>query len=177
MSKPKVMATKRYTALIIGLGSIGRRHARILKESARCIIFALREKTKTREDNSYIDDYLFSWNDIDSHKIDFAIVANPSALHMGSALLLAQKGIPFIIEKPVCVSSKDAKKLVRVVKGKNLPVLVGFNLRYHSLYQKVKELLCAQQLGRPLSLFVETGYYLPAWRNYDYKKSYSVSRR
>ena len=41
---------KQYIVLIIGSGSIGRRHNKVLKEIMDCNIFVLGQKDKTKED-------------------------------------------------------------------------------------------------------------------------------
>lgn len=163
--------------MIVGLGSIGKRHIRILKEILNsCSIFVLREKRKIKEKIAGVREYIFDWKDLQSINIDFAIVSNPSAFHIDTALMLAQKKIPFIVEKPVCVSMNRVSQLVRMVKDRNLPVLVGFNLRYHYLYKKIKEIITSNQMGRMSSFLAETGQYLPDWRDFDYTQSYSGYR-
>ena len=43
---------------------------------------------------------------------DFAIISNESNLHANTALILAQKKIPFIIEKPLSHEMKNVKQLL-----------------------------------------------------------------
>jgi len=164
----------RYKVLIIGLGSIGKRYINILNKICACEIYALREHNKDREDTASICSYIFDRQELLGLGIDFAIICNPSALHMETALFLAKNGIPFVIEKPVCVSiNRNVRKLLNIVKNKKLQVLVGFNLRYHYLYKKIKHIISSGKLGKILSFFSETGQYLPTWRNFDYQRSYS----
>jgi len=80
------------------------------------------------------------------------------------------------MEKPVCVAMNKVPQLIRLVNDKNLPVLVGFNLRYHYLYNKIKEILASNKLGKILSFFSETGQYLPYWRDSEYTNSYSAHK-
>ncbi len=168
-------SVKPYKVLVIGCGSIGTRHARILKSIVPCIIFAFRPVLH-RSRAHFAEGILSDWGRVQKEKIDFAVIANPSALHMRPALSLAQLGIPFLIEKPVSTSLEHTKKLADAVHSKQIPVLVGFNLRYHILYRKLKHLIASKTLGIPLFFSAETGYFLPYWRNDDYRKSYSAQK-
>jgi len=167
---------KHFNVLIIGLGSIGRRHIKILKALIDCSIFVLRQKNKTREDIPEVEKYLFDCKEINKIKIDFAIVCNPPIFHVETAIILAKKNIPFLMEKPVCVSMRKIPQLLDIVKDKGLPVLVGFNLRHHYLYNKIKELIASKKMGKILAILAETGQYLPNWREFDYTTSYSAYR-
>lgn len=167
---------QKHRVLVVGLGSIGRRHVKILGEVADCRISVLREKAKVKEDVPGVDDYLFSWDDVEKRAFDFAVISNPSSLHMEAAVSLAAKGIPFLLEKPVCVSLKRVPRLLRIVHDQKLPVLVGFNLRYHVLYKKIKDIVSSRKMGRLLSFLAETGQYLPDWRTGDYAEASSASR-
>lgn len=167
---------KQYKVLIIGLGSIGRRHINILKEIIDCNIFVLRQKNKVKKRIPAVEEYIFNWDDVQNKSIDFAIICNPPVFHVDTAIILAQKSIPFILEKPVCVSMNKVPQLIKIVNDKKLPVLVGFNLRYHDLYKKIKEITDSNKLGKIYSFFAETGQYLPEWRDFYYTRSYSAHK-
>lgn len=167
---------KHWNVLVIGLGSIGRRHVRILNETIHCNIFVLRQKTKRPEDIPGVKEYLYRWEDFERKTFDFAVICNPTSHHIPAAIALAERNIPFLMEKPVCGSFEQASRLTRLVKNKKLPVLVGFNTRHHYLYKKIKDIIASRQLGKVLSFFSETGQYLPDWRASDYTKSSSARK-
>jgi predicted dehydrogenase len=65
--------------------------------------------------------------------------------------------------------------LLRIVQGKNLPVLVGFQLRYHPGFQRVTEWFYSGEIGRPLGFQAQVGQWLPDWRpGRDYRETYST---
>ena len=167
---------KQYKILIIGLGSIGKRHIRIFKQLIDCKIVVLRQKNKISENFPGVDKFLYSCKDLQREDIDFAVICTPPALHINSAIDLAKNNIPFIIEKPVASSLKRINSLSKLIESKKLPVLVGFNLRHHVLYKKIKDIISSDKLGKILAFFAETGQYLPRWRNYDYRKSCSAHK-
>jgi predicted dehydrogenase len=108
---------------------------------------------------------------------DFAIISNPTAFHVETAITLADVGIPFLIEKPVSDRLDGLDKLRSIIKKKSLPVLVGFQLRYHPGYQRLLELLKEGVIGRTLGFHGYVGQYLPNWReNTPYQQSYSSKK-
>jgi predicted dehydrogenase len=108
---------------------------------------------------------------------DFGIIANPTSLHVKTALCLAEAGIPFLIEKPVSDRLEGLDELEKTVSEKNLPVMVGFQLRQHPGYKQLLHLISSGQIGDPMNLQGHVGQYLPEWRPHeDYRQSYSASK-
>jgi predicted dehydrogenase len=167
-------------ALLIGLGSIGRRHLRLLVEMIDCEIICWRsgkEQVLPGVDDKYEVEAFDSLDQAISEKPDFAIIANPTSLHVETALALAKADIPFLIEKPVSDRMEGLDSLKEIVSEKNLPVLVGFQLRHHSGYKQLLELINSGEIGRPLNLQGCVGQYLPDWRpDVDYRQSYSAKK-
>ncbi|MDC1317216.1 Gfo/Idh/MocA family oxidoreductase [Flavobacteriaceae bacterium] len=157
--------------LIIGLGSIARKHIDSLKKlSYRFEIFALRSNTNSKIENDVKN--IYNIDEI-SFSINFAIISNPSNLHFKYIEILAKKNIPLFIEKPPLHSLLNSKKLVDLIEEKNLINYVAFNLRFHPCILFVKENILDQQLIVN-ELNVYCGSYLPEWRpQQDYRKSYS----
>ena len=167
-------------ALFIGLGSIGRRHLRLLAEIVDVKALWCRSK-KGRIEQGFVDKYRIEvFDNLDqaiAEKPDFGIIANPTAVHVETALGLARAGIPFLIEKPVSDRLEGLDKLKKTVSEKNLPVMVGFQLRYHPGYKQLLYLINSGEIGSPMSLQGYVGQYLPDWRpDCDYRQSYSASK-
>jgi predicted dehydrogenase len=163
--------------LIIGFGSIGRRHARIVKEELGAEIICLRSRESEYSSDSHelIDQNIYSFKKIVSYKPDFAIISNPSSFHVKTAYELAKMGIPFLIEKPVSDKLDGLEDLFKLVNIKNLPVMVGFQLRFHPGYIKTLELIESGEIGRPLLVHGYVGQYLPDWRpGGDYRNTCSA---
>ena len=161
-------------ALVIGYGSAGKHHIRNIStlddvEITVCTnrkSDAFLKKRKCRVINN-LDD-CFSTN------YDFAIIANNTNLHVKTALVLAKKKIPFILEKPLSHNIAHVKNLISLIKKNNLITMMGCNLRFHPCIAKIKELLMAKRIGKIISVQVENGSYLPDWHPYEnYKKSYA----
>ena len=91
--------------LIIGLGSIGRKHIKVLREiNPASEIFALRSKNPApNEDNIW---NIYSYSEI-PEDIDFFVIATPTAFHQTVIQHLIPFGKPLFIEKPVLDSINE----------------------------------------------------------------------
>lgn len=159
-----------HRVLIVGYGSIGQRHLRIVRESlpdAKIMVFRHRPATTVPEManlvTSSIDDAL-------SFAPEVAIVANPAPFHLGIAKELAGLGCHLLIEKPISDKSDDALDFLEAVRAKGLICQVGYNLRYLPSLSQFRDLINEGLVGQPLSVRCEIGNYLPNWRpDTDYR--------
>lgn len=164
-------------ALVVGYGSIGKRHIENLSKFPSIEIFVL---TYRKMDNFLKRKNCITVNSIEtviSNKPDFAIITNESSLHVEFANKLAKSGIHLLIEKPLSDSLKGIKTLLTTVERKKLVTLMGYNLRFHPCICKIKELIDKNQIGRIISVFAENGSFLPDWHhNEDFRKSYAARK-
>lgn len=162
--------------LIAGLGSIGRRHLRNLKTLGQTELLLYRTHQATLPDTD-LSGYP-TYTDLSealSQKPDGVIVANPTSLHLEVATAAARAGAALLIEKPVSDSLLGIRELQAVLDQTGKPALVGFHLRYHPVLQQIKELIDANQLGKPLKAHAHWGEYLPGWHPWeDYRQSYAA---
>jgi CMP-N,N'-diacetyllegionaminic acid synthase len=152
--------------LIIGYGSIGRRHADILNNLIPgCTIdFVSRHLGNT--DNSYPD--LSSVDNIENYQ--YYLVCSETAAHHSHVSFLTRhlKRKKIFIEKPVFM---DIDRPYPVISDNE--VFIGYNLRYHPVFQALREALRGHKI---LSANVQVGQYLPSWRpGTDYRLSYSAN--
>lgn len=162
--------------LIVGLGSIGRRHLRNLLALGQREIFLVRTFHSTLPDDELQDFPTFrSLEEGLAQKPDAVIVSNPTSLHIPTALAAAQAGVHLFLEKPISHTWDGVEELYRVVQEKGLKVLVGFQFRFHPTLRQVKTWLDAGRIGRPLFLRAHWGEYLPDWHPWeDYRRSYAA---
>ena len=166
------------TILICGLGSIGKRHFRLLRNAGVEKIIALRSGKNDKESitDTIADMEIFDSEEIAGHKIDGAVISNPTSLHIETAAELARCGIPMLIEKPLGKDLAGADELLKIVKEKNLPVLMGYNLLYHPGITGMKDLINQDKIGKVISARAQFGTYMPGWhKDEDYKKSYAAN--
>jgi predicted dehydrogenase len=158
-------------ALFIGMGSAGRRHLRLLLElEPETEVLALRSGQGMAEAPELAA--CAQWEEALAWGPEFAVVANPTSLHLDTALVLARAGVPFLLEKPVSHRDEGLDELSAEVRARGLAVLVGLQLRYHPALAQILWWLDEGLIGRPLSLSASVGQWLPDWRpGADYRAS------
>ncbi len=150
--------------LVIGYGSIGARHATILRKMGHSVNVVSKRNVEDFPCHKTIKEVLAKKN------IDYAIISNETYKHYESFMELNELGYSgkLLIEKPVFINYLSLQHL----DFKN--VFVAYNLRFHPLIQKLSEFLNGKEI---YSIQVYVGKYLPAWRpGTDYTRSYSASR-
>src|SRR5215471_3598126 len=164
--------------LIVGLGSVGRRHFRNLK-SLGCREFILHRTGQS----SLPDDELrgsVAVEDLDEalqYKPIAAIISNPTSMHMSAALPAAEAGCHLFVEKPVSDKLEDVRELKQVTDKQGLTTLVGFQFRFHHSLHQIKSWIDAGAIGRIVSARASWGEYLPDWHPWeDYRTGYSARR-
>lgn len=150
--------------LIIGYGSIGKRHTQVLQEyfSNANITFISTQNLP----NAYPSLQALPNPD----DFDYYIIASPTAKHLEHLQTLDSKllGKKIFVEKPLFESAHHFTP-----SGKN-NIFVGFCLRFHPLLVRVKELI---QTSHPYFVEISCGSYLPLWREgVDYRNIYSAHK-
>ena len=152
-------------ALVVGYGSIGKRHARILYEMSEISGVAI---LSSQSDLPYIT--LTSLEDITSYNPDYVVISSNTVSHISHLSFLEGnlEGKIFLVEKPLFETFHN----LTINKNK---VFVGYNLRFHPVLQKIKKTISDKKLW---SIQVFCGSYLPDWRpGRDYQNTYSSKRK
>ena len=112
--------------LIVGLGSIGRRHLRLARELIpNADIRVLRHKA-SNELPQYSDGCFSSIEEAISFAPQIAVIANPAPFHIITARSLAEIGVHLFIEKPLSDSLDGVSQLFEVCKKQNIFLLISF---------------------------------------------------
>jgi predicted dehydrogenase len=162
--------------LIVGLGSIGRRHLANLRALGWTRIRAVRSRASSWDDSELGD--LPVDRDLSaalSRRPLGVIVSNPSALHVAVALEAARAGAHVLIEKPLSDDLQGVAELESVVAARRLHALVGFQFRYNPGLRHIRTWLRAGAIGSVVSAQVHWGEYLPdvhPWE--DYRAGYAA---
>lgn len=157
--------------LIIGLGSIARKHIAALKEiDAGVEIYALRSDRNAVQVDSVINLY-----DIKEcgRDFDFAIISNPTSLHAEAIKTTLGLDIPLFIEKPV-FESLCHDDLLNEIAERNTVTYVACNLRFLESLRYLYDYIRNNPQRRINEVNVYCGSYLPEWRpGTDFRKCYS----
>jgi predicted dehydrogenase len=146
---------------VVGAGSIGSRHQRILKQ--------LGHQVSVVSANSPDADFRSMSDALERESFDYVVIASQTSQHVTdlSALINNRFSGRVLIEKPLF------EKLHTLEDNNFSFAAVGYNLRFHPAIVWLKDTL--PKLGRLSSANFYVGQYLPTWRpDSDYRKSSSA---
>ena len=143
-------------AIIIGGGSIGKRHSSNLNN------LGISTRIVDIDEINNIDNIL-------KEGFDIGLICSPNVLHIEHCFKLVQNNIPIFCEKPFYTSLEGVDELLKVIKEKNLITMVGCNLRFTDEVKQID--------SNSNYINVYFGYNLKKWRpNTDHLKSYSANK-
>ena len=162
--------------LVVGYGSIGKRHVENLLSISNLEVIVCSE----RNDVSKLKKHAKVYSTIKQcleEKPDIGIIANETSLHVPTAIKLAEAGLDLFLEKPLSNSLKDVEKLYAIVKKKKLITQMGCNMRFHPCIKKIKSMVEQQKIGRIISVQVQNCSYLPDYHPWeDYRNGYAARK-
>lgn len=150
--------------LLIGYGSIGKRHYRLLKLNKS--VGSIKIVSRSSIHQSKVASQLSELSKKELSEYDIFIICSETIRHESDLRFIDENVIDktIIVEKPLFANYIDFEP-----KNK---VLVAYNLRFSPVIKKLKELLLGQTV---ISCIIEAGQYLPTWRpDTNYKVSYSA---
>ena len=164
--------------LIIGYGSIGRRHLRNLRalgyHDAEIIVCRTGHSTLPEDELAGVT-VEYDLEKALAYQPQATIIANPTAFHLQTALIVARSGSHILIEKPISQSLAGIEELGRLVDTNALVFEVGFQFRFHPGLRQIAQWLSNEDIGRVTSVQAHWGEYLPDWHPWeDYRHSYSA---
>lgn len=159
--------------IFFGLGSIGTRQAKLLKEEFNYDLYAFRSK-RSEKNNLNIAE-VYTWSEVKKINPDIAFITNPTAFHIKTAQKCADLGIKLFIDKPIGDKLAGLNNLIASIKKQNLTSYVGYNLRFHPVIKAVQKYILKNKV---LHTKVWTTSYLPNWRpNENFKNSYRTNKK
>lgn len=167
--------------LVIGCGSIGRRHARNARALGAEVVLCDIDQVRMHEFGKSIgaSGYFADFAEAAKHSAaDAAIVATPSNLHIEPARALLSSGVHVMMEKPLCISIPEAVDLERLVHETGLIFMMAHTFRFRAEWVEVKRIIDDNPLGRIYSAEFTGGWYLPDWHIHeDYRHEYAAQKK
>ncbi|MBZ5653916.1 MAG: aminotransferase class III-fold pyridoxal phosphate-dependent enzyme [Acidobacteriia bacterium] len=169
-----------YRALIVGCGSIGRRHRRNLqtmglREVGLCDTSPeVLKQCREEFGGELFGDYSVA---LETFRPDLVLICTPPVYHVDEALAALRARAHVFIEKPLSHESGGIQTLIAEARRCDRNVQIGYNMRFHPGLQILKGLIDSGKIGRVLWLNAEAGQYLPDWRPWQsYRESYSARK-
>jgi predicted dehydrogenase len=91
---------------------------------------------------------------LDREKLDAVYVCTPPFAHGQTELALAERGIPFFVEKPLAVDLDTPSDILEAVRTNNLITSVGYHFRYTDAVASAKEMLDGRTVGMAMGYWM-----------------------
>lgn len=176
--------------LFVGLGSIGQRHLRNLNSLKKNInYFAYRRlnNSPTLDNNNKIKKeslkkkynltYINSLKKINQFNIDTAFICSPSSFHIEEAITLGRQNVNLFIEKPLGSSLKNITKLENIIKKKKIISMMGYQLKFCPIINKIKKIVGSNKYGNPLYVSVHHGEHIKNFHKYEKYNTFYASKK
>lgn len=149
--------------LIIGYGSIGKRHYNILSSFIDVKRIAVVSKQKLD-----IETFL-SLSEIEHlDYFDYFIICNETFFHYETLCFILKK----VKNKKILVEKPLFEKMYTLDNLENNNIYVAYNMRFHPIIKELKKIVLKQDV---IYANIQVGQYLPDWRkDIDYRDNYSA---
>lgn len=159
--------------VVLGTGSIGRRHLAVLSEvGAEVIAVPIRSQRRQElEAQGFVT--AASLPEACALGAAGAVIATDTGRHVADTMQAVSLGMPTLCEKPLAPAAAPARTLRRAVERLSTPVYVACCLRFDEGLWRVRGML--EAISPLHSVRIECRSYLPDWRpDREYRSSYAA---
>ncbi|GEA79803.1 Gfo/Idh/MocA family protein [Cellulomonas uda] len=132
---------------LIGLGMMGRHHARVLRSLDGVDLVAVADPSGDRHGVAGGLPVGRSVEDLIAAGVDYVTAAVPTTLHEQVAITLAEAGVHCLVEKPLAPDTAAAQRVADAFASRGLVGAVGHIERYNPALQHLRERLAGGELG------------------------------
>ena len=166
--------------LVVGLGSMGKRRARLLKGLLPdCRVFGVDMSDERREQASSLGITPFPSipDALDSVRPDAALVCTSPVSHSGIIKTLLEAGLPVFTELNLLDDGYEEN--TKLAKEKGVPLFLSSTMLYRKETQYMKQLVDSfrESTGKGVNYLYHIGQYLPDWHPWETYKNFFVSDR
>ena len=163
--------------LVVGIGSIGRRHSDVLYTDLGCKSITLwdpvRESAETHAKKYEGMKTVATFEEGLAQSPDAVFICSPPALHMEQAKAALLHGAHVMVEKPLSPDMKSLGEVMALAKEKGKFVSVALCNRYHKGIARLKALVSEGTLGKLINVRATMCEFFPHSRP-DYLNTYYV---
>ncbi|GAB2456331.1 Gfo/Idh/MocA family oxidoreductase [Nocardioides hungaricus] len=132
---------------LVGIGMMGRNHARVLNSLDGVTLVAVADPAGDKHGMAGGAKVVPTVAEMIDVGIDLAVVATPTVYHLDAGLELAAAGVPTLIEKPLATDAEESRQVVEAFEGAGLANAVGHIERFNPALRALRTRLEAGELG------------------------------
>jgi len=168
--------------LVIGAGSVGRRHLRNLA-ALGCVLSAADPRADRISEAVGEVTLAREFTDMDAARaamahFDGVVIASPPSVHVDQCIAAIRAGVPVLLEKPVSPDLARARRLAAEIDANpGASLLLGYTYRWWPPLQRFRERLAAGEIGTPLHARFVMSAHLADWHPWErYQEFFMASR-
>ncbi len=132
---------------IIGAGNMGRHHhGAVTNYGAKVVAvhdtrLAAARELATHADTELATTALDAFFEVE---MDGVVITTPPPIRFEPIQMACDRGIPMMVEKPPALNMVEGQKCLACIEKADVIAAVGFQLRYHPLYERLKALIASE---------------------------------
>ncbi len=135
------MEGKKVKVAVVGVGHLGKEHARIYSQlpSAELVGVVDVDKKRAEEVAGRLNVQPFSNMEEVADKVSAVSIAVPTSAHYSVASYFLARGVPVMLEKPLGVTLQEAEELVKISSNNKVILQVGHVERFNPAVQAIQD--------------------------------------
>lgn len=151
---------------VIGVGSMGRNHARVFSELPEAELVAVSDADAKQADAAAEKFGARAYTEyrelLEKEKPDAVSIAVPTVLHEEAGVAALESGAHVLMEKPIAATVEEGQRLIAKARSAGRKLMVGHIVRFNPAIQALKQKLAAGELGRIFQVFCRRAGPFPA---------------
>jgi len=148
--------------VVVGAGSIGKRHARLLNERDDIAVEMVEPNPEAlaaaKEEVGDVPAY-DSLEEMLKTKPEMVLIATPHGLHCEQTVAALEAGAAVLCEKPMSNDLESARKMKAAADRTGRLLAIGFSLHFHPPMRRLRQLMVDGALGTVIHLDARVGTY------------------
>ncbi len=164
--------------LIVGTGSVGKRHARNLHQLGSAISTMDPRQDRREELRGELPvqgEYASLEEAMSGARFDGLIICSPPSFHVEQSAAGLQAGVPVLLEKPVSSSLAEAQRLAKVLSEARAQLLLGYTWRWWPPIAEVRRHLKEETVGTLRHVRFIMSAHLADWHPWENYQDFFMS--
>jgi predicted dehydrogenase len=133
---------------VVGAGFMGRQHMDFIRAAPGAALAAIADPVAPRAPGLECPTYEDAAGMLGAEQLDAVIIANPTPLHVETAVECLEAGVAVLLEKPVAMDYTESRRLVDTVARLDGRLLVGHHRRHHPAVARARAAIHDGELGQ-----------------------------
>ena len=152
-------------AIIAATGTARKRVIPAVREGNLCTIVAIHGRDEAKlaalaNQNGIPHYFVDAERMLDQTKPDFVFIGSPPALHQEHIRLCAERNIPVLCEKPLCLSTSEATAIESLLAARQIPFRIAHHLRHQPGVAALRKIIADNTFGRLHRVAMQWGFWL-----------------